>query len=352
MALFGRRPEPENDEPTVEQLLGWHLLLVPAEVTVGQINDLVASRFPTADLPHDGRAQFGRQSAISGPYVLDPEELEDLAVPEGWTLAYALEVGRESDPDAFLDISDPGLRSWWMRAFPQGKPFREEGDAVDLALEIARRVGGEVRVADTHVVMCPDPERWQDLTVWSGDWLDPQSLFGLLASDLPGLRIDLGEPSQNKPPSTDAVDWPTGRLRPIRLDPGPQLDPAHKRDIIRQSDQHDAWALQDPYMLDGYALAADGDIVIEVIQEETVPKWVRQAVGGQVPGPEDPLVTYTVRWLPQDRMALEAEDPPYSFRLERDRVRPRLRTAARAIAEATAGSIGDSAGFEVDRYAL
>jgi hypothetical protein len=351
VALFGRRQVEVDSEPTVEQLLGWHLLLVPAEVTVEEINNLISTRFPDANLPHEGRAQLGRQSAVSGPYRLDPDELDELAIAEGWTLAYAFEVGREPDPDAFLDIADPGLRTWWMRAFPQGKPFREEGDAVDLALEIARRVGGELRVGDTHAVMCPDSQRWQDLTVWSGDWLDPQAVFALLSPDLPGLRIDVG---QVRPSVAGTVTdpWTTGRLRPVRLDTGPQLSDVDKRAVIKLSDEHDAWALQEPQLLDGYGLVADGNVVIEVIPEETMPGWVRQRVGAQVPGPQDPLVTYKVRWLPADRLALESEDPPYSFRLERDRIGPRLRTACRTIAEATAGAISDEAGFEVDRYSL
>ncbi|GMA87247.1 hypothetical protein GCM10025868_24970 [Angustibacter aerolatus] len=44
--------------------------------------------------------------------------------------------------------------------------------------------------------------------------------------------------------------------------------------------------------------------------------------------------------------------PPPSLADERERVRRRVRLAALALAEATAGVVTDDGGFEVDRYTL
>ncbi len=352
MALFGRRTEGFVD-PTLADLRGWHLVLLPAEITVEQVNALVTCRHIDANLMETRRAALGRQSAISGPYLLEPSELAELGIPDGWQLAYALESPREPDPDAYLDIADPQLKSWWMRAFPQGKPFREEGDCVDLGLELARRFGGQLRVAGTNILLAPDTDRWLDLIIWSGDWLVPEAVEALLSPVLPGVRIDLG--GVQRPISLLAPDqgpWSVSASDPRGFDLAEVMTEQVKHEVAQASDAFDRHALANPVGVDGYALTADDDVVIEVIRETAVPEWVRDQIGGQIFRRNDPVVTYTIRWLPPDPLALESEDPSYSFKLERDRVRTRLRSAALTLVEATAGAISDSARFEVDRYAL
>ena len=62
-------------------------------------------------------------------------------------MAYLLRLRAERDPDGFEAFVDPVQMALWMRAFPGGPPFREEGDLVMLGLDLARRLGGAVRVA-------------------------------------------------------------------------------------------------------------------------------------------------------------------------------------------------------------
>jgi hypothetical protein len=354
MAWFGRRRA--EDEPTLDQLRRWHLLLVPSEVGVERVDALLRNRYPDARLAETGRARLGRQSAISGPYGLEPDEVDVVRVPPGWSAAYALEVAPEPDPAAFDDIGDPVLRAWWMRAFPQGKPFREEGDAVELALALARRFAGALRAAGTNVVLQPDHGRVVDLTVWSGYWVDPDRLLDLLAPVLPGAQLDLGGRGRHAalapPRDPSDTDWDMDPLDPLAVDLEHALG-THDHALIEEvAEEHDAHALGSGVVLDGYALSALGNVVVEVMQEDAVPGWVRGRVGHQLLAEGNPVVTYTVRWLPHEPELLESEDPPYGFRLERDRVRPRMQAAALALAEATAGVVSDTAGFEVDRYAL
>ncbi|GAB3589643.1 hypothetical protein GCM10027446_02580 [Angustibacter peucedani] len=353
MAWFGRRRA--NDEPTLDELRRWHLLLVPPEVGVERVDALVRCRYPDARLVDNRRARLGRQSAISGPHLLEPDELDHVRVPTGWSVAYALEVDAEPDPAAFDDIGDPVLRAWWMRAFPQGKPFREEGDAVDLALALARRLGGALRAAGSNVVMQPDHGRVVDLTVWSGYWLEPDRLLDLLAPVLPGATVDLGVRGRHAAPAPrdpSDTDWDMDPLDPRAVDLEHALGDVDHELIDEVADEHDARALGGGVVLDGYALTALGNLLVEVIQEDAVPGWVRERVGHQLLADGNPVVTYAVRWLPHEPALLESEDPPYGFRLERDRVRPRMQAAALALAEATAGVVSDAVGFEVDRYAL
>jgi hypothetical protein len=353
MALFGRWRS--DDEPTLEQLRGWHLLLLPPEVDAAQVDALVGCRYPDAGLADSGRAQLGRRSMISGPHRLEPDELDDVRVPAPWNVAYALEVDREPDPAAFDDIADPALRAWWMRAFPQGKPFREEGDAVDLALALARRFGGMLRASGSNAVLRPDAERLLDLTVWSGYWLEPERLMTLLSPVLPGAALALGGDlaHRTRPPQGPGLTpWSADPLDPVRLDLEQALGQVDMDALHQVGEQHDTAARRLGGALDGFAIGAEGDLVVEAIQEDAVPAWVRAEVGHQLLLGGDPAVTFVVRWAPQDVLSLESEDPPYGFRLERERVRPRVRAAALTIAEATAGVVSDSAGFEVDRYVL
>jgi hypothetical protein len=357
LGLFGRRRV--SDEPTLEQLRRWHLLLLPHHVDHGAVDRLVRYRYPDARLGDTRRARLGRRSAISGPHLLEPDELDDVKVPPPWSIAYALEVDPEPDAEAFDDIADPVLRAWWMRGFPRGKPFREEGDAVDLALALARRLGGVLRAAGSNVVLEPDHERLSDLTVWSGYWLDPERLLALLAPVLPGADVDLGvhgrheAPRHRKPPRHSAsTPWSVDPLDPFGADLEHALGDDDHDLIDAVSAEHDAKALDHGVVLDGYALTAAGDIVVEVIQEDAVPSWVRERVVHQLIDEANPVVTYRVRWLPEDLSALESEDPPYSVRMERERYRPRMRAAALVLAEATAGVVSDTYGFEVDRYSL
>ncbi len=352
MAWFGRRRA--TDEPSLEQLRRWHLLLLPTDVTPERVDQMVRCRYPDARLVDNRRARLGRKAAISGPHLLEPDELADVNVPPGWTTVYALEADREPDPAAFDDIGDPLLLAWWMRAFPQGKPFRDEGDAVDLALALARRLGGALRAAGSNVVLQPDHGRIVDLTVWSGYWLDPARLLALLEPVLPGASVDLVVPGRHEAPQPRhaAPGWHVDPLDPHTADLEHALGDEDRDLIDAVSRETDAHALGAGVVLDGYALTAHGNIVVEVIQEDAVPGWVRARVAHQLLASGQPVVTYTVRWLPPEPAMLESENPPYGFRLERDRVRPWLRATALAVAEATAGVVSDSLGFEVDRYSL
>jgi hypothetical protein len=176
-------------------------------------------------------------------------------------------------------------------------------------------------------------------------------LLTLLAPVLPGAHIDLTVPGRHEAPHHD-TPWSVDPLDPLGADLEHALgEPDHEL-IDEVAAQHDARALAGGVVLDGYAMTAHGNLVVEVIQEDTVPVWVRERVSAQLLSPSNPVVTYAVRWVTHDPHVLESEDPPYAVRLERERIKPWMRAAALTLAEATAGVVTDSDGFEVDRYSL
>ena len=341
------RPRSDAIGPAVrERLRDCHLLLLPDGVTPGAVDDLVRQRVDDSRLLDTGRAAIGRRSAVAGPFELDDDTALAVQVPDPWSLAYAFEAPVERDAAAFRDIADPVQRAWWMRLFPDGKPFREEGQVVDLGLALARRLGGALRVGRRPVLVRPEPGRLVDLTVWSPAWTTPSRLLGLVRAVLPAATVDLG----GRP-----FVGPARVGEPWSLDPRDPfvLDVAHAADTLRTAAAvvgaaNDARVLAGPDVVDGFEVTAAHDLRVGVMSETQVPPWVRRRLGR----PDGPLVTFSVGWQPADVVRLEAEQPPQAFWVERERVRPVLRATARLIAAETAGVVTDADGFGVADHEL
>ncbi len=345
------RPLPDALSPAVQQRLrDAHLLLLPDSVTPETVQTLVGTRVDDARLVAARRATLARRSSISGPFILDDDTAVAVRVPLPWSLVYALEAPIERDPAAFADIADRVQRAWWMRLFPDGLPYREEGEVVDLALALARRLGGALRAARRTVVVQPDAARLVDLTVWSPTWLGPGRLRRLLAPVLPGARVD----AERRPWAGPApLDAPVLTARdPAALDLAHALDDRLRAAVRVVGSIRDAEALAGSDVLDGYEVLADEQVRVGVMPEPLVPAWVRRRLTQRGLAADDEVIRFHIGWQPDDVVQLEAERPPYLFRLARERVRPRLQAAARAIADSTQGVVTDADGFEVDRYTL
>ena len=343
------RPSAEAISPAVQQAMrDAHLLLLPDTVTPEAVDVLLRQRVDDSRLLEVGRARLGRRSSISGPFRLDDDTALAVHVPGPWNLAYVVQAPIERDVAAFGDIADPVQRAWWMRLFADGKPFREEGDAVDLALALARRLGGALRIGRRPVLVQPAASRLLDLTVWSPSWVGPGRLLAAVARTLPGAAVDLGGAAWAGPAEPSPDDEP--------LDVG-QLDVLHASDDrLRLAAAvvgavNDGRALAAPDVVDGYEVLADDDLRVAVTYEDHVPPWVRRRLADRTPD-AGPLVTLTVGWLPADVIRLESEQPPFTFQRSRELVRPRVRATARVLAELTHGVVTDADGFEVDRYSL
>lgn len=345
------RPLPDVLSGAVQQRLrDAHLLLLPDGVTPETVETLVRTRVDDARLVGTRRCPLARRSSISGPFVLDDDTAVAVRVPLPWSMVYALEAPVERDPVAFADIADKVQRAWWMRLFPDGMPYREEGEVVDLALALARRLGGAVRAARRPVVVQPEPGRLVDLTIWSPIWLGPGRLLRAIAPVLPGAEVDLqgrpwGGPAPLDAGTPDALD-------PAAVEVAHALDDRLRTAVSVVGSIRDAQALAAPEVLDGYEVLADERLRVAVMPETAVPAWVQRRLAQRGHAAGDEVTTFRIGWRPEDLVPLEAERPPYLFRLARERIRPRLQAAARAIADSTQGVVTDADGFEVDRYVL
>lgn len=348
MALFRKRAEGARPEAgTLELLQQSHVLLLSSEKASAElVATLVRARVDDADLDLTGRARVGRQSAVVGPIDLSEDDAALLGAPDGLRMAYLLEAPRERDPDGFEAFVDPVQMALWMRAFPSGPPYREEGDLVTLGLDLARRLGGAVRVAGPGVVMRPDPTRDVELTVWSPYWVESKDLEALLAPVLPGAHVDLGRPHE-PPPVHPEVPWDVDPLDPMAEQLESALTPQLLERLEDVADATDAWASQEMDLADGYAVVGHGGIVVGVQVETGVPGWVLRQLADLPDVPSDRLVTYDIRWWPEDLGQLHLESPNAAHRIARSIVGETIRSVARVVSEAVYGVVVDASGFHV-----
>jgi hypothetical protein len=348
---FGWRGGGALDGEGLARLSSAHLVLVPTDTDPELVDRMVRYRSQHARLLETGTGWLARSSTITGPYALSGPDAAALHVPAHWQLAYAVHTPLERDPRAFEDIGDPQLRAWWMRAFPTGKPFREEGDAVDLAIALARHLGGAFRPARGTFTFVPDPHRGATLTVWSTLPLGPDAMLLVVQPELPGARLQGAEQPdwRVRQRAADTTPWTLDLDDPATLDVAEALTDERRAEVEQQSQQHDAYALAHDEGLDGYAITGRDDVLLEAMAEDAVPPWVEQRLGATA---SDLVVAFSVRWVPANLTLLEAEELSPILRRERQHARLRVRAVARAVVEAVGGVITDDEGFEVDRYSL
>jgi hypothetical protein len=333
------------------RLAAAHLVLMPLGTDPELVDRMVRYRSQHSRLLETGRGWLARSSTITGPHSLTAQDAAALHVPGHWQLAYAVHTPVERDPRALEEIGDPQLRAWWMRLFPTGKPFREEGDAVDLAIALARHTGGAFRPAGGTFTIIPDPRRGAALTVWSTVPLGPDPMLLVVRPAMPGARVQ-GEAHLDwrvRPMTTDRQPWTVDVDDPATLDVAEALSDERLAEIEHLSRQHDAYALAHDEGLDGYAITGLDNVLLEAIAGDAVPPWIEQRLGT---APTDRVVTFSVRWAPPNVTVLEAEELSPILHRERDRARDRVRAVTRAVVEAVSGVITDDEGFEVDRYTL
>jgi hypothetical protein len=322
-----------------------HLLLVPSTVTQEDVGELVRARVQGSNLAAHGEVKLGRHSRLTGPYEMTMEDAVDAAVPMPWTVAYAFHAPVEREDPPLPDVDD---RDGFAFAFPHGLPWREEGRGLRLLVALARRVQGAVRVAGGDLVQ-PDPDRAVDILVHSPQWLEPETVLGLVQRVLPGAHLAVeGEEWEGPAPEvySGAVI-----LRETAHDP---LKPGELAALHAVADDHDLARLRSEDVLDAFAVVADvgpfaQDGAVEVLVHVTEPG--EPAVADQEWG-SHPFVTYEIRWSCPEPEERERRLPSASYLASRERVRPLITAVAAVVVEAAAGVIVDEDGFWLDRYQL
>lgn len=348
-------PLPHPDGPGAAQSYqARHLLGLPADVVVDEVETLALSRFAGArwDVAPEGTEPLvppartaapgapgvlrtSRHTTITGPYTGPGSGL-----PPGTTLVFDVVCPRERG-----DVPYPGGgdRDGVGRAFPGGLPVREEERVVAFLVAAARRLGGSVRTdvgnpAAPGVVLTPDPGVAVDMTLYSDVWLDPNAALSLVARLNPRTRLATEGKSYEGPPKGIAE---------LPLYPGEKMDPALRRAIHAAADDVDIKALTTGAVLDGYGLIVDlgmdGLVAVEVGGEEALPLLLRG-----LPWTADGAVSYRVRWEPRDLVESQQEQPSLDHQVARKRAAEVVAQVARTLHDAVGGEIADEAEFLVD----
>lgn len=351
-----------------------HVLAVPGDVTVDELEVLAISRFaatrwdvtPAAILPGDvtsapqgprakggepGTLRVSRHATVSGPHAPQGDGF-DLGLPPGHAMAFDIVCHRERGEPPF-SIGD---RDGVGRAFPQGLPEREEGRLVTWLVAVARRLGGVLRVdvgglwepgstangrpgprPGTGVLLTPDPDATVDMSVYSGVWLEPEAALATVRPLHPRTRL-----------ATEGEEWggPPPGIADRPLYPGEKMDPERRRKVHAAAEAFDIVALKGPQVLNGYGLlidlGVDGIVVVEVSGEEHLPPVLRG-----LPWTADGAVRYRVHWEPPDQIEANQEQPGMEHRVARKRAAELVARITGAVHEAVGGEIADEDEFLV-----
>ncbi|BDZ41619.1 hypothetical protein GCM10025865_09180 [Paraoerskovia sediminicola] len=330
-----------------------HLLVLPDDVVVDEVETLALSRFagtrwdvvPTGVVPaaaaprvarpgEPGVLRTSRHTTLTGPFAPVP------GLPHGSSAVFDVTVPRERGEAPYPGGGD---RDGLGRAFPHGLPHREEGRVVAWLVDAARRLGGHLALDATAdgraaVVLTPDPSVAVDMTVYSDVWLDPDAAQSVLSAVDVRIRLAM-----------DGAEWsgPPRGIADLPLYRGEQMEAETRRRIHAAADEVDIRALTSGEPLDGYGLlldlGVDGMVAVEVDGQDELPLLLRG-----LPWTQGGAVAYRVRWEPSDLEASQDEHPSLDFRVARKRAAELVADLARVLHGAVGGEIADDAGFLVE----
>ncbi|MHA7134748.1 hypothetical protein [Oerskovia turbata] len=336
-----------------------HLLALPGDVEVDEVETLAVSRFAgarwdvapsgtdplfppprTAKPGEPGVLRTSRHTTVTGPFSPWSADGSDPGLPPGTDQVYEVVCPRERG-DA--PIPGGGDRDGVGRAFPAALPTREEERVVSWLVEVARRLGGAIRVdvanpAAPGVVLTPDPGATVNMSVYSDVWLDPQAALAVVGGVHPRVVLATeGSPYQGPPQGIGE--------RPLYR--GETLDPDLRRALHAQADDIDIAALTSGKILDGYGLlidmGVDGLVAVEVAGEEMLPLLLRG-----LPWAAQGAIAYRICWEPHDLVESQMEVPSFELKVARKRAAELVATVTRAVHAAVGGEIADEADFLVE----
>jgi hypothetical protein len=319
-------------------LAGHHLLLLPDELPETVVLGLVRARHPDVVATGGGTWRLGRWTVLRGPLLLDAAAAAGSAVPDPWRCAWVVECPVERGDPPLPGTTD---REGLHRAFPDGLPVMAERRALDLALALARRLEGAVRVAPQPTgqgwaLLRPDPLSWVDRTVLSPSWVDPGEALDIAQRTVPGAELAVeGTAWEGLTPEAVAA------LESTDDDDAPPPD--EREALHRAAEARDAAAAAGDDVLDAYALVvplpAGGVVQLEVAGAAEPPPvlhgvpWAASAV------------TYSAVWWPDDPAAAEHEVPAPDVRAARARAGAVIAALTDALADEVGGVVVDADGF-------
>jgi len=359
-----------------------HILALPADVGVDEVEVLAISRFANAHWEEQeqdalqprgiigpmtaalgiravGSAsipprtlRLARLSTLNGPFRMETQDAVSLGLPTTCTLAYVLVCPRERGAKPYPGGDRDGLK----RAFPDGMPVREEERVLQWLVAAARRLGGSVRIGVRGTVLTPDVDSAIDLTVLSDSWLEPAEALAVIQSVHARARISEAPGTWTGPQAgvgRDAPDGPGwvaeagGRGLSAALEEHGVSDEAERRRLMAEAAAYDELMVAVPPLPEAYGilvdLGHDGMLSVEAGVETLLPPLMRD-----LPWTRGGVVAYRVHWEPPFVEELEAERPSFEHRVARSRAAPLVQAVARVVHQAIGGEIADEADFLVD----
>lgn len=290
---------------------GRHRLVLPDGVAPADVEALAVSRFP-------GEVRRADPQQLALPHdiaILGPQPVDEPLLPRWAALGYAFDVAVERGDPVPAELRG---RGGLLDAFADGEPIGAERVAIELALAMARRLGGAVQTADGAVLRA---EPSADLVLYSEVWLHPDALVHVLQPVLPGIALQGEERRTPLPP--DAV---VGLRSPI-------ADDGARRWLHAEAAAFDAAALAEPPVTESYGAllrSPDGAVYSVVVDAAlTVPPVLGDRSWSGV-------MTYEVRCHPAPENPVPAD------------AAGRIDTAAAALLTAIGGVVVDDDGFLVD----
>lgn len=329
-----------TDLPLLDRALAAprHLLVLSAEVGPEEVEALAVSHFDDAGWVGPSALRVTGDAVLTGPWVVDDVVRTDLDLP-GWAAAAML----LRCPIQRGGAVPPELRGLGglLDAFPEGEPVGLERLVLDHLLAQARRLAGALRVAGTGTVLVPDPATAVDLTLHTTVWLQPEACAQVLAPVLPGLTAVEPPEQSTAPVDRLAVDVAPQRARAVE-----QLDEGERAWVHAEADALDEAVLSRPQVLDGYAHVAPapgGLLEVGVAGTEHTPLVLRG-----LPWARRGVISYEVRWRPDEPAEALGPRPPLAVRRQREQAGALVERTVRALHAAVDGAVVDDDGFLVD----
>ncbi|WP_413451820.1 hypothetical protein AA0Y32_14115 [Georgenia phoenicis] len=313
-----------------------HLLVLSEEVAPEEVEALALSHFDDAGWLGPSTLRITGDTQLTGPWRLDERVRAALDLPAWAATAMLLRCPIERGAPVPPELRGLG---GLLDAFPEGEPVGLERRVLDHLLAQARRLAGALRVAGTGTVLVPDPASAVDLTVHTTVWLQPDACARVLAPVLPGVApLDV-------PEVTEAADRLSVDVSPQRARAVDALDDGERAWLHAEADALDAAVLAQPQVVDGYAHVAPvagGLLEVSVAGDEHTPVVLRG-----LPWARGGVISYEVRWRPDEPALALGPRPPLALRRQRDEVRELVERVAAALHGVVGGEVVDDDAFLV-----
>lgn len=345
-----------------------HLILAPAGTTARNFEDLIAMKYPDASREKTGAIRIASHIVAFGPlhtvvpgWLGTPEDFDsplDVSsfMPSLATVLRMLSVEVAKRFPVIMSITTLKLRGDRPRygtshpdglfnAFPAGLPERSEREAIDLAVGMARYLGGAVCFADVGAIVIPNPKNPVDFTIYSPYALAPLELQSAISQHAPGAHLEVGSGQWLGPSSAVTTD--------THVDPAMQLTADELAEIHAMADAYDAAAMDGPESVDGYSLTiplgkngAAGIVEVRMMREEEIPPAVKGKDWCQH------AVSYSLVWGAPDEDQLAQQHPNRMHVAAREEARALIKQLAIDINLLVKGVVVNDEGYVVPLHKL